>query len=177
MKYYMIITALLICSFAVHAQAPADNTETKAAMKTLENWVGQWKGEGTTTTRQGIKKSKVTENITFKLDNTLLFIEGQGIATDETTKTEKVVHNALGVLTYNAATKQYTFNSWLSDGRSTNAWFIVKSTNEFEWGFDVPQGKIKYSITLTSTTWNEVGEFSMDGKTWMKTFEMNLTRQ
>ena len=48
-----------------------------------------------------------------------------------------------------------------------------------KWGFDTPQGKIKYTITIHSgNLWNEIGEFSRDkGVTWMKFFEMNRKKE
>ena len=46
----------------------------------------------------------------------------------------------------------------------------------FEWGFQTPGGTIRYKIAVTPESWTEGGEFSRDGKTWMKFFEMKLDR-
>jgi hypothetical protein len=123
------------------------------------------------------KKSTVDENIQFKLDDTILLVEGLGKSKDASGK-ESVSHNALGILTFDVASKQYKFKSYLANGRSTDAWFNVTGENQYQWGFDSPQGKIKYSITIdpVKKTWNEFGEFSADGTNWSKFFEMNLTK-
>ena len=46
----------------------------------------------------------------------------------------------------------------------------------YEWGFETGQGTIKYTIKINPENWNEVGEFSRDGKAWTKFFEMNLVK-
>ena len=76
--------------------------------------------------------------------------------------------------------KSYQFKTYLKDGRSTDAWFNIVGENKYAWGFDIPSGgKSRYNITLdpTRNTWNEIGEFSRDGATWMKFFEMNLVKE
>ena len=124
------------------------------------------------------KRSTVDEHIEFKLEGSIVLVEGTGKTTDPATKTEAIVHHALGILSYDQATSQYKFKSYLNNGRSTDAWFNITGENKYQWGFDVPTGKIKYSITIdpTQKTWNEIGEFSRDGNTWMKFFEMNLKK-
>ena len=47
------------------------------------------------------------------------------------------------------------------------------------WGFAVPQaGRVRFTITLTQAgEWWEIGEFSRDGATWAKFFEMTLKKK
>ena len=151
----------------------------KEKMKIFANWVGRWQGEGSMQMGPGEpRKSKVDEHIESKLDGMVLLVEGIGKAQDAT-KQEIVVHHALAVLSYDKNTEQYKFRSYLKDGRSTDAWIKPTGENTFQWGFDIPgRGKTRYSIVLdpVKKTWDETGEFSQDGTTWMKFFSMHLTK-
>jgi hypothetical protein len=174
-----IILMGILCSSSI-AQNP-DNTVNKAEINKLKQWVGKWKGEGSMQMGPGEpKKSTVNETIELKLDGTILVVEGVGKAIDPATKQEMVVHHAFGIVSYDAMSKNYKFKTYLKDGRSSDAWFNMVGENKYEWGFDIPGGvgKTKYSITLdpVKNTWNEIGEFSRDGNTWMKFFEMNLVK-
>ena len=176
----LIIMVGSILTTISNAQAP-DNTVNKEQMSKLKGWVGNWKGEGSMQMGPGEpKKSTVDEKIEMKLDGTILVVEGLGKSIDPATQQEMVVHNAFGVLSYDAASKSYKFKTYLKDGRSTDAWFNAVEENKYEWGFDAPggSGKIKYSIILDpiKKTWNEIGEYSPNGSTWMKFFEMTLVK-
>jgi hypothetical protein len=151
----------------------------KEKMNVVSNWVGHWQGEGSIQMGPGEpRKSIVDENIQSKLDGIILLIEGIGKSFDATKKNETVVHNALAILSYDKPTEQYKFKTYLKDGRSADAWFQVTGENKYLWGFETAQGKTRYAITIDTLkkTWNEVGEYSRDGSTWMKFFEMNLKK-
>jgi hypothetical protein len=148
-------------------------------MKVFEPWVGTWKGEGAMQMGPGEpKKSSVTENIVFKLGGMVLQVEGTGTVMNASTNQEMIVHQALGIISFDKASGQYKFKTYLKDGKSADAWLNVKGDNTYEWGFDVPNRKIRYTIVIdpSKKTWREVGETSADGMSWMKFFEMNLTK-
>ncbi len=157
--------------------AQTSESPNKEKMRLFTNWVGKWKGEGSMKMGAGeAKKSNVTEKIESKLDGTILLIEGLG---KSSTNEDLVVHHALAVLSYDVTSNQYKFKSYLKDGRSTDAWLNSTGENSFQWGFDIPgRGKTRYSIQIdpTKQTWNEIGEYSADGSTWSKFFEMSLTK-
>ena len=56
----------------------------------------------------------------------------------------------------------------------------LKQTDKgFEWGFEDPTRgtKVRYVMTVTDKgEWHEVGDYSQDGKTWTRFFEMTLTK-
>lgn len=176
MKNLMLI-ALLLFELQAFAQPESGNKEK---MKVFAGWVGKWKGEGSMQMGPGEpKKSTVEENIQSKFDGGIYLVEGIGKAIDPATKQESIVHHAFAVLSYDMYTNQYKFRTYLKDGRSTDAWFNVTGENKFQWGFDIPnRGKTRYTIVIDSEkkTWNEIGEFSGDGATWNKFFEMNLKK-
>lgn len=178
MKNVALVCLLLagLISNKIFAQ-PTEGV-AKEKMKPFAYWAGHWQGEGSIQMGPGPqKKSKVDEHLEFKLDGTVMLIEGIGKSVEG--NENKVVHHALAVLSFDQATNQYKFNSYLIDGRSTQAWLIIVEEGKYQWGFDIPNGKIKYSITVSTSekTWNEIGEISHDnGATWMKFFEMNLKK-
>ena len=172
-KVYLIMILLpVLCSYA---QRPDFSGAVKQAMADVSVMVGEWSGEGWHLEPDGNKSiSKVDENLVWKLDKTVILVEGIGRDADG-----KVVHNALGVISYDPFAKKYNMRSFLSSGLSTDAAFeVVKPNKEFRWWFkDKRGGTIRYSITLENGVWTEIGEYSKDGDNWGKFFEMNLKKQ
>ena len=169
-----IMVSMTSASFAQHELG------NKEKMKVFAPWAGHWKGEGWMQMGPGEpKKSSVDEKIESKLDGTIYLIEGIGKTINPQDNQETVVHHALAVLSWDNYTNEYKFRSHLKDGRSTDAWLKPTGEKKFQWGFEIPnRGQTRYSITLdpVKKTWNEIGEFSADGSTWSKFFEMNLTK-
>jgi hypothetical protein len=166
-------------TFAGTLSAQQSENLNKEKMQPLLSWVGRWQGEGSMYTNTGeLRKSAVDEHIESKLDGVVLLIEGIGKFVDPSTKKEIIAHHALAVLSYDQNSNQYKFKTYLKDGKSADAWFNVIAENTYQWGFDTKTGKIRYNITLNpaAKTWNETGEYSADGNTWKKFFEMNLTK-
>lgn len=156
------------------AQMPDYSKEIKSAMDDISIMEGKWEGKGWRTNRDGTKSaSNVFENLYFKLDKTLLVLEGLG-KNDE----GEVVHNAYATISYNNFTKKYALKSFLSNGLSTDASFeVIEKNKKFKWWFKEPRGgTIRYSIRFENGTWIEEGEYSKDEKTWNKFFEMKLEK-
>lgn len=171
---------LYIVCFVIstHVSAQQANNNGKEKMGVFSGWVGRWQGEGSIQMGPGEpKKSSVDEQIESRLDGTLIVMEGIGKGLDADNK-GSVVHHAFGVLSFDQNSNQYKFKTYLKDGRNTDAWFNVTGENNFQWGFDVPNRKIRYTIVIdpSKKTWKETGEHSADGTGWMKFFEMNLTK-
>lgn len=179
MKNVLFLLLLFVASILQKAEAQPQSGN-KEKMKVFAAWEGQWKGDGWMQMGPGEpKKSTVEEKIESKLDGTVYLVEGVGKAMNPETKQEMVVHHALALLSYDQGSGQYKFRTHLKDGRSSDAWFTVTGENTYQWGFDIPnRGKTRYSIKIDpkAKTWNEVGEFSADGNSWNKFFEMNLTK-
>lgn len=180
MKATTISLAIAFFSYIipVAGQAPPDfSAMCKEQMKKLAYFAGQW--EGTSKVQMGPGPEQTlsqTEDVRFKLDSTVLVIEGTG-----TNSNNEVVFNALAVVNLNTSTREYALRSFLQDGRSTEAYFKVIEDNKFEWGFNIPgnAGRVRYTIVLDpeAKTWHEEGEFSADGTTWMKFIDMQLHKK
>jgi hypothetical protein len=159
--------------------AQAQEIGDKQKMEVFSDWVGQWEGESTIQMGPGAAhKANVDEHIEFKLDGMVLMMQGVGTTADATTKKESIVHQALGILSYDQQSGRYKFRTWLADGKMTEAWFKDLSDDKYQWGFDTPQGKVRYNIALdpAKKNWRETGEFSSDGTKWHKFLEMNLAK-
>jgi hypothetical protein len=179
MKNLMFLLLLFVTSVIQNATAQPE-MGSKEKMKVFANWEGRWQGEGWMQMGPGEpKKSTVEEKIESKLDGMIYLVEGVGKSLNSETKQEIVVHHALAVLSYDQGTSQYKFRTHLKDGRSSDSWFNVTGENIYQWGFDIPgRGKTRYTIKLDpkAKTWNEIGEYSADGNSWNKFFEMNLKK-
>lgn len=145
-------------------------------MRQLKFFAGRWKGDATITQQGGVVVNvNQEEAIEFRLDSLILQLEGVG---RKKTEPGKISFHALGFINFIAAKNKFEMKSFLMDGKQTDAFFKIVDTNKYDWGFDVPGGKIVYHITVDPKirTWNEIGEFSSDGTQWHPFFEMNLTK-
>ena len=67
----------------------------------------------------------------------------------------------------------------LEDKVSKRSADLTLTDKGFVWGFKEPQRgvEVRYTVTLTpKNEWYEIGEYTLDGKTWTKFIEMTLTR-
>jgi hypothetical protein len=177
MKPLMLLCTIIIgLTFSRSlAQGPSPDA-SKQKMKKLALMVGRWKGEATVSQRGGAPfKVNQEEKIEWQLDSLLITFEGTGRRQDDPTK---VAFHAFAVVNFNQTTQAFNMRSFLMDGKQTDAYFNEVGENKYDWGFDVPGGKIIYHITLDAVNkkWNEKGEFSPDGVQRFPFFEMNLTK-
>lgn len=149
----------------------------KQQMQRLSYFAGKWKGEAVARERDGSTTKIIQEeNIEFRLDNTLLLIEGTGRNPENL---NEITFHALAVVNYDEAAKAFKFRSHLRDGKMTDAYFNILADNHFAWGFDLPgTAKMHYDIKLDpkNKSWHEVGEYSPDSVTWYKFIELKLTK-
>ena len=165
--------ACLACIFAAAASAQTPNTAElkRTEMKKLDKMAGQWKGSGWI--QQGPTREPFTgsETVQRKLDGLAMLVEG-----NFSNPAGKVIHQTLAVLSSNDKLNGYVFTTYLLNGISGVQDFKVMG-DHFEWGFPIANvGQVRYTIKVDDTTWFEIGEFSRDGKTWTKNFEMKLDR-
>lgn len=173
MKKQSMLFALCLTSLMATAQRPDFSPRCKEEMKKLAFFVGDWKGEARIRNQNGEQVVTQTEHIEWKLDGLVLSIEGTG------REKETIAFHAFALVNFDPTDQQFKLKSYVKEGLSTNAYFKILSDNQFEWGFDIPAGgKSRYIITLdpAKKTWQETGEYSRDGSTWMKFIEMNLTK-
>lgn len=166
------IAASLLMLPARAADAP-DKAVHQAAMQKLAFLVGEWEGGGSIAMGPGPRQPFAqTERIQFKHDGTLLLIEGQG----KSPQNGQIVHDALAVMSFDPASAQYKFRSFVAVGRFAEATASVNG-NTMVWSLNAGPMKIRYTITVDNGVWREIGERSSDEKTWMPFFEMTVKRK
>jgi hypothetical protein len=140
-------------------------------MSRLSFLVGQWKGEGWI--QQGPRRHNVIEreSLTPKLGGDVILIEGRGVSADDTSA---VVHQAVGMLGYDAANGRYVMQTFLPGGLVASP-DVTVGNEQLDWQIG---SNVRYSITLDEEgRWFEIGEFSRDGgATWTRFFQMTLER-
>lgn len=141
---------------------------SKSKISQLEFMVGDWKGSGWMMGRDGQKAEfDQTEKIRFKLDSTMVLIEGLGTSQGE------VVHNALALLTYDKAEDKLVFRSYLQNGQSGEFPAELKD-GKLYW---FPNPNVRYIIGINENgQWFETGEFKR-GENWSQFFEMILDKE
>jgi hypothetical protein len=168
-----IRTLVLVCAISLIALSASAADE----MKKLEWMLGDWKGDASIQMGPGkLQLVSQTEHVEAKLGGKVLVIDGLGKRKNDDGSPGDVVHEALGVISWDAKKNAYRFDAWTAREGYVEAWMTV-GDRVAAWGFDVPGGKIRYTIRHTDkASWHEVGEFSRDGNEWMKFFEMTLTK-
>lgn len=174
----LALLALLACVAPVVAQPPG--AASRDAMKKLDFIAGKWKGDATVFRGKEEMKLTQTEDVQFKLDGVVMLVEGIGRGKLPGRDEEGILFHALAVMSYDAQAKKYKVKAYRAEGQSVDADLTLLDKGKgFVWGFTEPTRKteVRYTMTLTDKgQWHEVGEYSLDGKTWTKFIEMTLTR-
>ena len=160
-------------SLSVKAQAPTPAAQIEE-MKKINFLVGEWQGEGWIQLGPNKRETfKQHETVQSKLNGLTMVIEGLGKSKDGS---ERIVHNALAVISYDLQKKSFRFSAYLANGQSIDA--EAKITKDaLEWGFTQAYGTIRFTISLNEKgEWHEIGEINPDGKNWYKNFEMTLQK-
>lgn len=166
MKAILTLFLIILVTGSSISQISETDPLSKSKISELSFMVGNWEGSGWMMGQGGKSEFEQTEHIQFKLDSTAILIEGLGKVDD------KVVHNALAILTYNKEKENYSFRSFLPSGK--NAEFQAELIdNKFYW---YPNENVRYIIWLNDKEqWYEKGEFKR-GDDWTQFFEMTLDR-
>jgi hypothetical protein len=168
MKTIVTLLLLSLLSFSVTlGQMLETDSISQAEISRLGFMVGKWKGSGWIMGRdQQQQNFEQTEDVQFKLDQTLLLIEGLGKSDG------RVSHSALAVVSFNKQDKHYNFQSYLADGRSGN----LKAELIGEKLYWYPMDNIRYLIYINDEgQWHETGEMNRNGQ-WFQFFEMTLEK-
>jgi hypothetical protein len=166
---YLLSLIALMCTGPVMlvAQVNQASTEARKEITRLGFIVGEWKGNGWIMDRNGDQHEFTqSEEVQFKLDSTVILVEGVG-------KTEEnIIHNALGIISYNPEDRNYTFRSYLSSGLSNTFTGELKG-DVFYW---YPGENMRYVVRINEEgQWVEKGEMNR-GENWIPFLEMTLDK-
>ena len=166
--------AFYACIASTSAQSIPDSAALiaaqKEAMTKLQAMNGVWRGTATVLQPTGDKRTITqTERIGPFLDGTLKVIEGRGYEPDG-----RIAFNALGIVSYNPATRAYTMRSY-AQGHAGD--FAFKPTVDgYTWEIPAGPATIRYTAAIKDDMLQQVGERIIAGREPVRIFEMTLKR-
>jgi hypothetical protein len=168
-----LLSFLFAISASAQAQAPSPAAQIEE-MKKINFLAGEWRGEGWIMLGPNKRETfKQSETVQSKLGGLTFVVEGLGKSLDGS---ERVVHNALAVISYDLQKKGYRFSAYQANGQAIDAEAKI-AKNTLEWGFQQQYGTVRFTIHLTEKgEWHEIGEITRDGNNWSKFFEMTLQK-
>ena len=177
MKKTAIFTAIILFIGINFTNAQTGSIISQNPLDKLSFMIGEWEGAGWMMTREGKQTSKILEKVECKLDCNIMIVEGLGTKIDSITKETIVVHNAFGVLSFDAKSNSLSIRAYKKEG-------VTESKIEFieekiiQWNLDIPNGsKVRFTVDFKAENkWIEIGEFSRDGVNWSQILGMELTK-
>ena len=158
------------------AQMP-DGSANKAAMEKLAFMIGSWKGDAWQMQGPGNRvDTRMHEVVTLGPGGAVLLVEGKGEVPGVGGAEGRIVHHALGIISFDAGRNTYTLRSYLANGLHGD-FELVPVDGGVMWSREVPGGRIRYTAKYGNGEWHEIGEFSRDGTSWVKMMEMRLKKQ
>jgi hypothetical protein len=142
----------------------------REALAPLARMDGIWRGTAWTLLRDGTRHELIqTERVGSFLGGSVRVIEGRGYEPDG-----NVSFNAMGVISYDPATKAYSLQS-NALGRS-GVFPLAVTANGFIWSIPAGPVTIRYTAVIEGDSWVETGEVLMTGREPIKNYEMKLKR-
>ena len=174
------VFSLLGMMVAMQTRAPGEGRSVVTEkMKALSFLVGEWEGTGSMQMGPGPKmNSKVKESVQFRLSGSALLVEGLGTARVSESGPEQNVHEAIALITWDPKQNKYVMHAMTAKAGHVEPTLEV-GDKSLVWSFDSGTGgKVRYTIKINDKgQWVEDGEFSQDGKTWIKFMEMTLDKK
>lgn len=169
----LLAPAMALIGLLLNAQPPPPVAPVPEAMLRVGPMAGRWAGEGWIRRGPGEPdRFKGTETVEARLGGQVLVVEGRHLDP----KDGRLVHHALGILSYDSAKGAYRFRSHLANGLSGDYQAEWKD-GAFVWSMDIPRvGTTRYTIRIKDNLWEESGEMQREGA-WIKFFEMRMQRQ
>jgi len=159
--------------FVARAQQPdtaallASQVEAMRAFATLD---GMWRGPATVLQADGSRLSFVqTERIGPLLGGSIKVIEGRGYSDDGSVR-----FNALGIVSFDPATRAYTMHSH-AQGHVGDFAFVATGDG-YRWEIPLGAATIRYVATVRDDELHEVGDRIVEGREPLRIFEMRLKR-
>lgn len=183
MRTHLITMATtLVLSLAAlmqaHAAAPTQAPNDPASH--LAKFIGRWEGQSRMIIPGNAEPqiAHTLETAQWKLNQTAVLIEGLGTLKDPATGEDRIVHDALGIIRVDPKTNTLRFVAFKADQPMIETELEVLDTGDLRWSMQpAPNVTVRFTISLTDTTWKEIGEMSNDaGQTWREFLQMNLKR-
>ncbi|QCK16118.1 DUF1579 domain-containing protein [Mangrovivirga cuniculi] len=176
MRIIVLIIIGLNFTFSAYTQEKTESVDQ------LNFMVGKWDGNGWILGKDRIKKHfSQSEIIQSKVKGRALIVNGLGYEIDSTGAiTDREIHEAFGIISYNNERKTVTMISFSSMKGRMESDMMILGEKKLQWSFkDEKSGAtIRFTEDFSKENkWSEIGEVSMDGENWHQFFEMNLSKQ
>jgi hypothetical protein len=172
----LIALSLLIAApvFAAAADPPASHpAAAENRMAPLAGLVGTWRGTGWVLLPNGTRSEfESQEVVTSRIGGAALLVEGRHW---QPGNPDEVVHDAIGLITWDARGGGHRFHTALANGQSGDFAMDV-GEGRFSWRIDTPQGPMDYVSEFADGTWRERGRMTLPRGRTVDFFEMTLTR-
>ena len=149
-------------------------------MATLAWLEGEWTGSARMEYSPGqLGEFEGSERVEWRMGGRVLVVEARFTAWMGPEAGDVPVHEALGVISYDAQNERFLFRTYTARGGNGEAHVAEVTEGKVVWGYDDPRmGRVRYTISRTDDgTWHEVGHASRDGgESWHEFFEMRLRR-
>lgn len=177
-KHLILRTGFLlltqVATFPAMAQSRPDPAALIAAQKegmtALRSMNGVWRGPAWMIMPSGEKRDFVqTERIGPFLDGAVKVIEGRGYGQDG-----KVSFNALGIVSYNPASRAYNLRSYAQG--QVGDFTLTPTVDGYTWEIAAGPMTIRYAAVIKDGVLKEVGDRLLPGREPVRFFEMTLQR-
>lgn len=168
--------AALPCTLT--AQAASAPPRAAVAMRQIGFLIGEWDGDGWIQAGPERRTFHEHESFRYAAGGTVAVVDGTGTVTSAGPSQGTIGHLAFAVLSYDSTKAAFRWQAFRKEGDEIDDQPTM-SDRKLVWGFAVPQaGRVRFTITLSPAgEWWETGEFSSDGTTWAKFFEMTLKKR
>lgn len=142
---------LLLLLYAVAASAAAQEADPAAAqagIARLDFMVGRWRGQGWQQRGNERVQTQMLEVVERKLDGAVLLVEGRGTIPVLGAE-DRVVHHALGLISFDPSTGTYPLRSYLATGQSGDFVVSLLEDGSVSWTIEVPGGRIRNTARYT----------------------------
>lgn len=172
MRWTTAIVTAAMAAMPASAQRPdpAALMASERQALTAFAWMdGRWRGEAVTQTPTGEHRVAHTERVGTMLDGTVRMIEGHAYRADGSTG-----FNALGMISFDPATKDYRLTSHAEGNYGQFA--ITPNASGYTWSIAAGPMTIRYTAVFKEGVWTEIGVREMSGKATLPFFKMVLRR-
>jgi hypothetical protein len=176
-----VVLGSLCASISVLSRALAGQTapapRAVVALRQMGFLIGEWDGDGWIQVGPERRTFHEHESVRYAAGGAVVVVDGTGTVTSAGPSHGTIGHLAFAVLSYDSTTTTFRWRAFRKEGDEIEDQPTI-SDRKLVWGFAVPQaGRVRFTITLTPAgEWWEIGEFSRDGTTWAKFFEMTLKK-
>ncbi len=173
MRMLVALFVGLVPSVAAFAQGP--DPAVVEAMRKLSFMVGDWQGTSKVDYGNFQSQAKGTEKIRMAQNGQIIRLEGQFTA--NVGGKERVVHDALGVITYDPKAKKYQLHAF-RQGKYIPAAF-ERQPDGFVWKFhdDTQNVDLRFVMTLKDGEWVEKGYAKLPQGPEREFMEMRLRKK